>query len=167
MVVRTDAGWSEHTVTWNTRPDLVGDALDTLGAIAAGALVELDVTSAIEGDGTYAFALRPTSGDGASFVSREGGTAPVLIVTESGGCTRTTCDAEGAECGAIPDGCGGTLVRRKDDEPDAIRNRLRVYREQTAPILAWYERAGARIAHLDAAGTMDEVFTRAMKAVGR
>src|SRR5215212_10297019 len=31
--------------------------------------------------------------------------------------------------------CGGTLVRRKDDEPEAIRNRLQVYRSQTEPVI--------------------------------
>ena len=35
----------------------------------------------------------------------------------------------------------GTLMRRKDDEPDAVRNRLRVYQAQTAPVIAWYARA--------------------------
>jgi adenylate kinase len=94
----------------------------------------------------------------------------VLIARLSG---RTTCDTcqkpwTGLQPGdACPNQDGGTLVRRKDDEPDAIRNRLRVYREQTAPVLAWYEKQGARIAHIDAVGSMDEVTTRALKAVGR
>ena len=38
----------------------------------------------------------------------------------------------------------GHLMRRKDDEPDAVRNRLRVYQAQTAPVIelvwnAWRE----------------------------
>jgi adenylate kinase len=57
-------------------------------------------------------------------------------------------------------------MRRKDDEPDAVRNRLRVYQEQTAPVIAWYESHGANIARVDAVGTMDEVRGRARKAVG-
>jgi adenylate kinase len=57
-------------------------------------------------------------------------------------------------------------MRRKDDEPDAVRNRLRVYQEQTAPVIAWYESHGATIARVDAVGTMDEVASRARKAVG-
>src|SRR5205085_2010023 len=41
---------------------------------------------------------------------------------------------------------GGTLVRRKDDEPEAIRTRLRVYEAQTAPVLEWYRTNGTRVA---------------------
>lgn len=86
---------------------------------------------------------------------------------------RTTCDRTqkpftGLEPGiACPDGCGGTLIRRKDDEPDAIRNRLKVYHAQTKPVLDWYVSQGANVQHIDAVGSFDEVFARAMKAVGR
>ena len=93
-----------------------------------------------------------------------------LIARLSG---RTTCEKcqtpftgllPGAPC---PNKDGGTLVRRKDDEPDAVRNRLRVYREQTAPVLDWYERQGANVVHINAVGSMDDVMARALKAVGR
>ena len=70
---------------------------------------------------------------------------------------------EHAECAKSPK---GTLTRRKDDEPEAVRNRLRVYQAQTAPVVAWYEQHGANIARIDAVGTMDEVASRARKAVG-
>lgn len=86
---------------------------------------------------------------------------------------RTTCDRcqktfTGLQPGApCPTGNGGTLVRRKDDEPEAIRNRLVVYREQTAPVLAWYERQRATIKRIDAVGSMDAVTARALAAVGR
>jgi adenylate kinase len=86
---------------------------------------------------------------------------------------RTTCEKcqkpfTGLEPGApCPTGDGGTLVRRKDDEPDAIRNRLRVYREQTAPVLDWYLKDGVRVERIDAVGSMDEVMRRALAAVGR
>jgi adenylate kinase len=86
---------------------------------------------------------------------------------------RTTCDTcqkpfSGLEPGTpCPNGGGGTLVRRADDEPDAIRTRLRVYREQTAPVLDWYIDAGAEVVHINAVGSFDDVTTRALKAVGR
>lgn len=86
---------------------------------------------------------------------------------------RTTCDKnqkpfKGLEPGQpCPDGCGGTLVRRADDEPDAVRNRLRVYREQTAPVLDWYAKQGAHVAHIDAVGSVDEVSARALEALGK
>lgn len=62
-------------------------------------------------------------------------------------------------------GCDGTLVRRKDDEPDAIRRRLAVYEEQTAPVLDWYRTRGARIAMIDAVGDVNAVTQRARAAL--
>lgn len=35
--------------------------------------------------------------------------------------------------------CGGALVQRSDDREDVVRERLRVYREQTAPLVAFYQ----------------------------
>ena len=66
-----------------------------------------------------------------------------------------------ADCKSTPK---GTLVRRKDDEPDAVRNRLGVYTAQTAPVIAWYRANGARVAEIDAVGTPDEVYERALAA---
>jgi adenylate kinase len=62
---------------------------------------------------------------------------------------------------------GGKLVRRKDDEPEAIRTRLRVYEEQTAPVLAWYRTNGTTVATVNAVGSVDDVTTRALAALGR
>lgn len=36
------------------------------------------------------------------------------------------------------DKCGGELVRRADDEPETVRNRLFVYTKQTAPLIGYY-----------------------------
>jgi adenylate kinase len=96
-----------------------------------------------------------------------------LLVSRLSG--RTVCDAcqmtfAGLEPGQVHAACAkspkGTLMRRKDDEPDAVRNRLRVYQAQTAPVIAWYRSHGANVARIDAVGTMDEVTKRARKAVG-
>jgi adenylate kinase len=61
----------------------------------------------------------------------------------------------------------GTLVRRKDDEPAAIHNRMQVYEAQTAPVIAWYRTHGAHIAEINASGQLDDVTARALKAVGK
>ena len=66
-----------------------------------------------------------------------------------------------ADCLKTPQ---GHLVRRKDDEPDAIRNRLKVYHAQTAPVLAWYQVNQGPLAEIDARGTVDDVTARVMKA---
>jgi adenylate kinase len=43
----------------------------------------------------------------------------------------------------VCDKCGSTeFVRREDDKPEAVRNRLVVYRSQTAPILPYYRERG-------------------------
>ena len=38
--------------------------------------------------------------------------------------------------------CGGTLIQRKDDHPDTVKDRLRVYHEQTEPLKDYYLRQG-------------------------
>jgi adenylate kinase len=92
------------------------------------------------------------------------------IVQRLGG--RTVCEKcqtpyTGRKAGDTCDNCGGTLVRRKDDEPEAIRNRLGVYERQTAPVFEWYSRNGTRMASVKAVGTVGEVTKRALKALGR
>jgi len=42
----------------------------------------------------------------------------------------------------VCDRCGGELYQRSDDSPDTIAERLRVYRESTAPLIEYYRRGG-------------------------
>jgi adenylate kinase len=72
----------------------------------------------------------------------------------------------GRDVGEACEKCGGKLIRRKDDEPEAIRNRLAVYERQTAPVLDWYRRNGTKIATIDAVGSVEEVTARALRALG-
>ena len=82
-------------------------------------------------------------------------------------CDKTQQPFTGLEPGApCPDGCGGHLVRRKDDDPAAVRTRLDVYRAQTLPVLEWYRGDGAVVRTIDAVGTVDEVTRRALDALG-
>ncbi|KMO71663.1 adenylate kinase [Mycobacterium sp. BK558] len=53
---------------------------------------------------------------------------------------------------------------RADDTEDVIRNRFKVYRDETAPLLDYYSET---LTTVDAVGELDEVFTRALKALGR
>ena len=59
----------------------------------------------------------------------------------------------------------GVWVQRDDDKPETVRHRLEVYREQTAPLSGFYERAGL-LARIDAIGEIDEVTRRALEALG-
>jgi hypothetical protein len=78
----SDNGWQEYTVTYDTRPVIDGPALDSLGLVLVDDVVELDVTSAITGNGTYNFALDSSDDNNAAYRSREDGlNPPVLIIT--------------------------------------------------------------------------------------
>ena len=84
--------------------------------------------------------------------------------------TRTVCQGcqtpyMGRDPGTACAKCGGRLVRRKDDEPEAIRNRLEVYRSQTEPVIGWYKGEKMKVHKVDATGTVDEVTRRAVKAL--
>lgn len=57
------------------------------------------------------------------------------------------------------------LVHRKDDHPEAIAERLRVYHDETAPVEDTL-RAGARVVDIDGVGTLDEVAARIAAALG-
>ncbi len=83
---------------------------------------------------------------------------------------RTVCEKcqtpyMGLEPGAKCEKCGATVIRRKDDEPEAIRNRLKVYRAQTAPVIEWYGEHGKKVHKVDADGSVDEVTRRAVAAL--
>lgn len=64
---------------------------------------------------------------------------------------RRVCEACGAsyhvehkpsKVEGVCDACGGKLVRRKDDEPETVRDRLKVYHEKTEPLKDYYEKQG-------------------------
>jgi adenylate kinase len=84
--------------------------------------------------------------------------------------TRTVCEGcqtphMGRDPGSSCAKCGGKLVRRKDDEPEAIRNRLEVYRRQTAPVIDWYRDHKMNVLRIDADASVDDVTARAVKAL--
>jgi adenylate kinase len=80
-------------------------------------------------------------------------------------CDRAQRPYSGYEPGSPCPDCEGTLVRRKDDEPEAVRTRLEVYRAQTLPVLDWYRARGANVRTIDAVGTVEEVTARALATV--
>jgi adenylate kinase len=59
----------------------------------------------------------------------------------------------------------GQMVQREDDKPETVRHRLKVYREQTAPLSGFYEDAGL-LARIDAMGEIEQVTARALEALG-
>ncbi|HOV40303.1 MAG TPA: nucleoside monophosphate kinase, partial [Oscillospiraceae bacterium] len=64
---------------------------------------------------------------------------------------RRVCEACGAsyhvdykpsKVEGVCDKCGGKTVQRRDDQPETIKERLRVYHEQTAPLKDYYAKRG-------------------------
>jgi hypothetical protein len=76
----TASTWSETGLTWSNAPAPLA-ALAVAGPVSAGTWLELDVTSAVQADGTYAFVLVSHSTTSAYFSSREGAEPPELVVT--------------------------------------------------------------------------------------
>jgi len=57
----------------------------------------------------------------------------------------------------ICDNCGSDLVHRPDDRPETVRNRLEVYREQTEPLIRFYEGRGGVLVRIRGEGSVEEV----------
>ena len=65
----------------------------------------------------------------------------------------------------ICDNCGAELVQRDDDKPETVLNRLKVYHEQTQPLIEYYERDGV-LRTVDGTKSMEDVFADIKKAIG-
>ena len=66
--------------------------------------------------------------------------------------------------GWVCDNCGGEVVQRADDTPEAIQKRLDLYERETRPLIAWYEELGL-LAPVDGLGSADDVTARLVAAV--
>jgi beta-glucanase (GH16 family) len=78
------SGWTEGTVTWNTRPITTTAAAGDMGALAGGMWSEVGVTPLVTGNGTRDLLLRQSGTDGVSFYSSEKTPyRPRLVVTTS------------------------------------------------------------------------------------
>ncbi|PSQ98060.1 MAG: adenylate kinase [Bacteroidetes bacterium SW_11_64_17] len=64
-----------------------------------------------------------------------------------------------------PDGVDPELVvQRSDDKPETIRNRLSVYRDETAPLASYYEERGVLVS-VDAVGDIEEIYQRIVQVL--
>lgn len=60
--------------------------------------------------------------------------------------------------------CGGTMELRQDDAPETVRERLRVYHEQTKPLIAYYQEKGL-LRSVDSDGDVRDVENRVREAL--
>lgn len=63
------------------------------------------------------------------------------------------------------DVCGGKLIRRQEDEPEVIRERIKVYEEATTPLISYYQEKGILI-NIDGEPPIEEVTEEIKKEVG-
>jgi adenylate kinase len=61
----------------------------------------------------------------------------------------------------VCDHCGGELIQREDDRPEAVRVRMQAYQQSTAPLTDYYQERGLLV-EVDAHGTPEEIFQRTL-----
>jgi adenylate kinase len=64
------------------------------------------------------------------------------------------------------DNDGADLITRADDKPEAISQRLREYHDKTAPLVAYYGKAGL-LRSVDGVGDLEVVLDRIVRALDR
>ena len=64
------------------------------------------------------------------------------------------------------DHCGGDVIQRNDDTEEAIKRRLDLYEEETAPLVDWYQSRGLLMV-VDGDGDTDAVTARLIRAIER
>ena len=67
---------------------------------------------------------------------------------------KTTCDV-----------CGEELIQRNDDKAETVLNRLKVYHDQTAPLIGYYEQKGL-LKKVDGAQGLENTFAAIMNTLG-
>ncbi|MBQ1452262.1 MAG: adenylate kinase [Clostridia bacterium] len=64
----------------------------------------------------------------------------------------------------ICDSCGAALVQRKDDAPETVADRLKVYHDQTEPLKGYYEKTG-KLKIVEGLGSVADITARVLKAL--
>ena len=101
-----------------------------------------------------------------------------VAVPESELLTRLTGRRTCKKCGAmyhvkfnppkqdgVCDKCGGELYQRDDDKEETILNRLKVYNDQTAPLIEYYKKQGVLV-DIDGSKEIGEIFKDICAALG-
>ena len=73
--------WTELGIYWNNAPAVTGSPIGSFSPPKLNTWVEADITSAIQGNGTYSFAIATGSIDSVIYNSKEAPTnRPVLVI---------------------------------------------------------------------------------------
>lgn len=82
-VNRTGSSWGETTINYGNAP-AVGSLVKTSAAVSAYTWISVDVTSYVNANGTFSFALTDPSSTALSLASRESTNKPQLVITYGG-----------------------------------------------------------------------------------
>ncbi len=66
----------------------------------------------------------------------------------------------------ICDNCGGALYQRADDTIETAKRRLQVYRQDTLPLVAFYQKQGI-LKTIDGTGSVENIGSRLASAIGK
>ena len=150
-----------------------GEYMDAGELVPDPVVNEIVVTALEDADG-FVLDGYPRNLEQAEYLSEQTDldTVIFLAVPEDELVDRLTGRRVCSECGAtyhvqfdppeqegVCDECGGELVQREDDTEDTVRERLRVYRENTEPVVEHYREEGSLV-EVDGEGTPDQVFDR-------
>jgi adenylate kinase len=87
---------------------------------------------------------------------------------------RRVCERDGSHIYSVTsppkvnwtcDICGGKVVQRADDTPEAIERRLDAYERETRPVREYYRDSGVPVVTVDGVGPTDDVFDRLVEAI--
>ncbi len=106
------ASWNENALNASNAPAVSGSEVARIGRASSGEYIDVDVTSAVRGNGLHSFAIVSESSDRAKFETKEGSNSPELVV-EFGGSTAVT---SGAMAGALTE----TLSASPGQLPESI-----------------------------------------------
>ena len=67
---------------------------------------------------------------------------------------------------SVCDKCSGELYQRSDDNADTVTNRIRVYMDETSPLIEYY-RVKGNLINVDGQQDIEKVFDDILKAIGR
>ena len=143
----TSAPWFEDGLTWKNAPPLSGSALDAAGPVSVNTWVELDVTSAIAGNGTFSFAVSGGSSDVVDYSSSEGTNPPQLVVvTQSSLVAKRDETASGNLTALAP---GAPALHANHPNPFQTETTIRYSLPRTAPVrLVVYDVTGRVVREL-------------------
>ena len=65
----------------------------------------------------------------------------------------------------VCDDCGGKLVRRPDDEPETVKERLEIYHKETEPIISFYAERGL-LKPVECKSDVDDTLQAILRALG-